>query len=79
MLVRKKRVNQNAETASATRVIKSLHQYEARPRKDRRGVDLIFRRAATNTTESLRAQCNHWLDATSSARRDPAGEKGDAQ
>jgi len=35
-------------------------------------------RAGTNITDSLRAQHNHRLDATSSARRDPAGEKRDA-
>ena len=35
-------------------------------------------RAGRTTTDSLRAQHNHRLDATSSARRDPAGEKRDA-
>ena len=40
-LVREKRVIMNEETSSTMTVIKSLHEYEVRPRQDHRGVDLI--------------------------------------
>jgi hypothetical protein len=33
---------------------------------------------STLATDSLRAQRNHWLDAASSVRRNPAGEERDA-
>ena len=38
-----------------------------------------FRFRSTLATDSLRAQRNHRLDATSSACRNPAGKKCDAQ
>ena len=66
-LVREKRVIMNEETSSTMTVIKSLHEYEVRPRKDHRGVDLIsdalpFGRLWYNTPDHAIGYAMHTAD-----------------